>query len=706
MDVLWNGFVTAAHIIAAGAAIILALWSVSHRQSGGPAVVPLAVAMAASTLWALATVALGTASSYTEGLVSLSYLAWLWALYRLFARDERDKNMAPVRAVVFSLAFVEAMQFALLAARLQYADVPEASSVILGIATMFRLLFCVGALVLVHNLYAGADRQPRQSLRWPAAALGLMWLYDLNLYTIAYLNDGIPSLLIDFRALSMLAMVALLAYGALREKSDLRFKPSRSFAFQSFSLLVIGAYLIVMVALAQAVSYAGSDFARFVQIAFLVLASVLALIFLPSKRVRGWVRVTLSKHLFKHRYDYRAEWLRFTQTIGRAGPEAAPLHERTVQAVADVTDSPAGLLLIPHEDGGLTVDARWRWPGIEVPAVAMTVPGARFFEKSQFILDIDDIRAGRQADIPQDACPRWLLDDHTAWALVPLLHYERLAGIVVLARPTVARRLDWEDFDLLRVVGRQLASYLAEQASQDALGESQRFEEFNRRNAFVMHDIKNLASQLSLLASNAEKHAENPEFRRDMILTLRNSSDKLQTLLNRLGRYGAQSGGAAQDIRLDHVADRLAQQYAATPGFLVLGREPCVVRGYAEALEQALVHLVQNAIEAGEEGAPVHLDLRTEPGTAIIEIVDAGCGMSSQFIRTSLFKPFHSSKAGGFGIGAFEARELIRGMGGRLDVESREGVGTRFLIRLPRTEQDRLAPLGPQDESQKEAANG
>src|SRR5690606_19382205 len=124
----------------------------------------------------------------------------------------------------------------------------------------------------------------------------------------------------------------------------------------------------------------------------------------------------------------------------------------------------------------------------------------------------------------------------------------RLLGVVVLARPAFARTLDWEDFDLLRVIGRQLASYLAEQASQDALGEAQRFDEFNRRIAFVMHDIKNLASQLSLLARNAEKHAEKPEFRADMLLTLKKSSEKLNALLARLGRYGPQPGEAVASI--------------------------------------------------------------------------------------------------------------------------------------------------------------
>ena len=233
------------------------------------------------------------------------------------------------------------------------------------------------------------------------------------------------------------------------------------------------------------------------------------------------------------------------------------------------------------------------------------------------------------------------------------------------------------------MVGRQLASYVAEQGSQDALGEAQRFDEFNRRIAFVMHDIKNLASQLALLARNAEKHADNPAFRADMLLTLRNSADKLQALLARLGRYGGHGGEALHPVAFDELLVRLAERYAGQHEIIVVHQVPCQVLADPEALDQALVHLVQNAIDASSDGMPVFLDLRVEDANAILEIVDSGSGMSPEFIRTRLFKPFHSSKPGGFGIGAFEARELIRAMGGRLDVESREELGTRFRVLLP-----------------------
>jgi putative PEP-CTERM system histidine kinase len=673
------------YLVGAGSSLALAGWLLSQFKDRGLAARAEAAALILTAGWALSFIGLGSSATGTTVALSLTNVAWFWALYRFFGHDGRQK-IGAIRSVLLVLAFVELLQIALLAIQLPYSEGSPVAQSFLTFEATLRALASIGGLVLVHNLYAGASNAARESLRWPAAGLTVLWLYDLNMATVAYLSASSPDTLLTLRVIPAIMTTALLAIGSLRDGANLRFGPSRYVAFRSFSLLVIGAYLLAMVLVAQGLAYAGGEFARLMQLGFVALAAAVALLVLPSSRLRGWLRVILSKHLFQHRYDYRAEWLRFTHTMGRAGPGALPLRERIIQAVADVTDSPSGLLLVPREEGGLTLDTRWQWSQVEVPTEALSAAGVRFFEASRFIVDLDDLRAGRIDAVPAAAHPSWLMDEMSAWAMVPLVHYEKLVGVVVLARPAITRRLDWEDFDLLGVVGRQLASYLAEQASQDALGEALRFDEFNRRMAFVMHDIKNLASQLSLLARNAERHADKPEFRDDMLITLRNSADKLQALLARLGRYGAQGNEALQTVAIEDVLSRLVERYRGQHEVAVVDLTPCMVRVDREGLEQALVHLVQNAIEASHERSPVLVCQSCQEGRAVLEIIDSGCGMNAEFIRTRLFKPFHSSKPGGFGIGAFEARELIRGMGGQLDVESREGLGTRFRIALPLAE--------------------
>ena len=678
-------FVFAGYFVSAIAGLMLCGWVFSHRARLGASSGATALALAITSLWSISVVAFGHGAMVGSLLFGLADLTWLWTLYRLFAQDGRHASLAPIRPVVFAVGFVGLLHVALLLAAAG-VDEGAAAASLARVEIAFRLLFCVGALVLVHNLYVGAASPNRANLRWPAAALGVLWAYELNYDTVAYLGSGVPVLLTALRGWVPFAMVCLLSLGAMAKDGGQVFRPSRSFAFQSFSLLLIGAYLLVMMIAFEGLEAIGSDFVRLAQLAFVAVASALALIVLPSRRLRGWLRVTLTKHLFQHRYDYREEWLRFTRTMGRAGPGALPLRERVIQAVADVTDSPGGLLLAPGDDGGLALEARWQWRGASAPGLAMDPAGTRFLAESQFILDLDHWRAGRHEGIPADAVPEWLVAEPDAWALVPLLHYERLLGVVVLARPPHARTLDWEDFDLLRVVGRQLASYLAEEASQDALSEAQRFDEFNRRIAFVMHDIKNLASQLSLLARNAERHADKPEFRADMLVTLKNSTDKLNALLARLSRYGAQGREEVAPVPVAPLLQEIARQYAGKHPVELIEAADCAVSAQAEALEQALLHLVQNAVETSGDDQPVMLKAYRDGNEVAIEVTDTGAGMTPEFVRTTLFKPFHSSKPGGFGIGAFEAREMVRAMGGRLEVESHEGLGSRFTIRLPLAE--------------------
>jgi putative PEP-CTERM system histidine kinase len=221
--------------------------------------------------------------------------------------------------------------------------------------------------------------------------------------------------------------------------------------------------------------------------------------------------------------------------------------------------------------------------------------------------------------------------------------------------------------------------------------------------AFVMHDIKNLVSQLSLLAANAEKHADNPAFRADMLVTLRNSADKLSALLARLGRYGSGQVNTIGPIELVNLARSIAERFKPVHPVALTRDTPVRIMGNREALEQALIHLVQNAIDVSEPDMPVFLDITGQSLHGAIDVVDSGSGMSPEFVRTGLFKPFVSSKPGGFGIGAFEARELVKAMGGRIAVESREGLGTRFSVVLPLADAMRLVNAQNEDTEQEVA---
>ncbi len=656
------------------------LWRKDHsRRERGAMIAALAV----TAVWCVTIAAWGTGSPSSNLIESVRNLCWIVVVYRLFGNDGRDQSLAPIRPLVYVLAFVECLQPVVMLLDRHFGGDAQVHAVAFSITALFRALVAVGALVLLHNLYAGASALSRQVLRWPAGALVLMWGYQLNLFTIAWFAQALPTELLALRGLVVALMAMLVALGANARAAELKLVPSRTVAFQTLSLIVIGAYLLTMVLISQSLNLLGGDFGRLSQVGFLLAAALATLIWLPSTRLRGWLRVKAFKHLFQHRYDYRAEWLRFTETIGRSGVDAPALPDRAAQALADIADSEGAVLLLPGDEGTMQAAGRWQWRDLEVPAMACPPDLAAMFEKTGGVIELDEVRGGADRLGEQALVPAWLRHDRRAWALVPLLHFERLVGIAILARPAIARRLDWEDFDLLKVAGRQLASYIAEQAGHAALAEANRFDEFNRRIAFVMHDIKNLASQMSLLSRNAQRHADNPEFRKDMLVTLSKSAEKLNALLARLGRYGSSGGAARTHHDLVGLARRVANRFEGIHAVELTRTDPCEVLADGEGLEQALVHLVQNAIDASPSSMPVYLDVSCDGLQGRLDVIDSGQGMAPQFIREGLFKPFVSSKDGGFGIGAFEARELVRGMGGRLEVESREGLGTHFTILLP-----------------------
>lgn len=680
---LWEAAGQTINLMAATGAVLAAVWIGRRCRRFGLSGKPIVAGLLLSALWCMTSAASGSDSLIAGVAEGVQNLVWLFAVYRLFSSDGRHNSVAPIRPVAIVLAVIIAIHLCFQLLAWGMTAKLGANSSLFNFAVMIRSLVAVGGLLLVHNLYIGASSQARLALRWPAAALGILWAFDLNFYTIAYLGGDWPHELGAARGLSVMALSVLLVIGASRSSEALKLRPSRSVTFQTASLLVIAGYFIAMFAVAQWLAFTGGGFARWMEVAVLMVGSVLALVLLPSPRMRSWLRVTLTKHFFQHRYDYRAEWLRFTRTIGNSGDESLPLEERVVQAVADIAESPAGLLLAPDESGELVLAARWQWSTAEVPATAMGADAIAFFEQNGYIVDLDELRKGHSQRGEAAIVPAWLLEEGRAWALVPLIHYDRLTGIVVLARGLQTRRFDWEDFDLLRVVGQQIASYLAEHAGQQALAEANRFDDFHRRIAFVMHDIKNLASQLSLLARNAERHADNPAFRDDMLLTLRNSADKLNALLARLSRYRSGTTEQMGPVSGAEVARAVARRFQGQHPVVLAEIQDCTLTANRDSLEQLLVHIVQNGVDASTANAPVFIALTSDGLHGRYEIIDSGCGMSPDFVRSKLFKPFVSSKSGGFGIGAYEARELVRAMQGRLDVESREGLGSRFVVRMP-----------------------
>ena len=676
----------------AAAAILFALlvaWQlVKGPRSPAQRTLVGAFAMTGAWAWIEAIRPDGLLSSLAE---AARNLVWIALLHQIALAGDTDRRQKGLRFVYASVAAVLGLTVIVaLIPPLAPADVDVAT--IVPTQILLHILAAAGGLMLVHNIYGQSAPDSRMAIRYAMLALAGLWFYDLNLYTLSYIAPGVGQSVDAWRGVAVCLVAPLFALGAHGDAWRIRL--SRAATFQSLSLLGICAYFAVMAVLATVLrSDSGGDIAAGIAVALLSVLVVAAMVLLPSGRARAWAKVKVAKHFFEHRYDYRSEWLRFTETIGDQDARG-PLSQRIVRAFADMLDAPGGLLFVRDEHDGLKGAGEWNWDArpVDPPASALGNGDEPFWahvESDYRILELNGLREGWGDPRDRDAGPpAWLTASEDAYLAFPLMVEGRMIGLLLLAQPDYRRPLDWEDFDLLRTAGRQAASALAEKMGQEALAKAQRFEEFNRRFAFIMHDIKNLVSQLSLLSRNAERHADNPDFRADMVATLKSSVEKMNDLLARLAPQGARRDNRASAVCLDDILSFAIAAKRADHDVRLHGDRHRWAIADAGALEQAVGHLVQNALDASAPGSPIDVRVGGDDADVTIDIVDSGHGMDADFVRSRLFEPFASTKDDGFGIGAYEARSLVLAMGGRLDVESRPGAGTRFTIHL--------APAEPQ----------
>jgi putative PEP-CTERM system histidine kinase len=659
------------HALAALLFGILAVGQLRNPQGGWPQTT-FVVALFASALWALAVAGIDPRDVASRVAESARNIAWLAFMVALVRRD---------RAGGWSIVavYLMAMTLAVAGAAVAIAEtMPLGAGMLAAMGQtrlVLRMMGAVSALLLVRHLHTIAGPAARGWIRPTVVALAAMWSIDVVLFGAAYLSGTWILTLVALRGFGM-AGVALIFALAAHRGGDWSLAVSRTVAMRSLSIAGFVVYAALTTLLITVADNVGGAYGRIFQAAavFGTTAALLALLSTPW--LRAWAKVKVAKHFFRHRYDYRAEWQRFTETLGTPGDGAAPLAERIVKAVADLTDSPAGLLLVAV-GGALEPGAAWKWH--DTPPSDRGDTLARHLAATARIVELDPLRVAR-GSAEAATVPVWILDRGDCWAIVPLLHGADLVGAILLARPPVDRALDWEDLDLLRVAGRQAASYLAEDRAHAALADAARFDEFNRRFAFILHDIKNLVSGLTLVARNAERHADNPDFRADMVATLKDSATRMNALLARLSQHHQPLAEATQSIDVAAAALRIVAARRLQQVVEIRGQG--VAMGQPSRLDQILGHLVQNAVEASAADHPVVIAIAEVAGRVVVDVIDQGCGMSPAFVRDQLFRPFASSKPGGFGIGAYEARQLVEAMGATIAVDSREGEGTRFRLML------------------------
>jgi putative PEP-CTERM system histidine kinase len=669
-------------IAAVGWLLVAARMAIGLRKSrrGG-----LLVAVAVmTTVWALAGAAFGLTGRRSELLVfsiadALRYAAWFAFVVSLLESARRGEASRVIPRWLYwvtgtllgaSVLFAEGMPLG----RLFAADEHRHDFAV-------RVGLAIVGLIVVEQLYRRVHPQARWGIKPLAVALAAVFGFDLCLYADALLFSRLDGDIWLARGLANALVIPFIVIATARNTGwTIDIHLSRGAVFHSTALLVSGVFLLAIAGAGYIVRYLGGDWGRALQIELVFAAIVFTLLAATSGRFRSRLKVFVSKHFFSYRFDYREEWLRFTRTLSTDNPVLGH-EERAIKALADLVESPAGALWLADEREGFRPARRLNMPPVE-QALARDAPLAAFLERTGWVISIDEARAA-SGRYPGLVLPDWLSGVAEAWLVVPLSTGSGLAGFVVLARPRTPIEIDWEVRDLLKAAARAAAAHLSQLSATEALIESRKFDAFNRMSAFVVHDLKNLVAQLTLMLRNAERHRDNPEFQRDMLDTVANVVSRMNALMLQL-RTGSTPVENPRPVDLGPLVQRVcaaksgaarAVEVALAPGVLALGHE--------DRLEHVIGHLVQNALDATSQRGDVRVSVAREDGYATIEVADTGVGMSAEFVRERLFKPFETTKDSGMGIGVYESRQYVAGLGGRIVVDSAEGAGTRVRVLLP-----------------------
>jgi putative PEP-CTERM system histidine kinase len=556
------------------------------------------------------------------------------------------------------------------------------SSAAFGYAALVSMaLIC---FLCVEQVYRNAPAEARRHLKLLCLGIAGIAAVDLLMYAHATLLGAPESAFWVARGFVNAAMVPLIALG-LRKQSgwERELSVSRHVMFYTASLLGGGAYLFAMGVVAYVLRAVGSEWSFPVDLLFLAAGIGVLLAALFSSGIRARFKAFVVKHFYRTKYDYREAWLRLTQSLSRTG-DVEQSAQNGLEGMARIIGSVEADLWI-ERDGH-----RYDWlvalggAPASMPHFEREHPLVKFLSSTGWVIDSEEYadepdRYGTAFGSPDAA----LLPRNSV--VVPLDWQGYLQGLVVLRKPPGLRSLNFEDHDILKTAGRQVAAVLAQALVQEKLAETRQFEALNRLTAFLMHDLKNIVAQQELVVANAQRFKHRADFIDDAFMTIRGGTERIKKVLEQLAS-ASRARPTVSRVDVSKVLMEVRSQCAdRTPiPNIDVQDEAAWVHMNRDDFTSVLTHLVRNAQDATPKDGLITISLSRGAKDHVIKVADTGCGMEEAFVRNRLFRPFDSTKgAEGMGIGAYQARHIVRLAGGDLDVTSEPGAGTTFTVRLP-----------------------
>ena len=290
---------------------------------------------------------------------------------------------------------------------------------------------------------------------------------------------------------------------------------------------------------------------------------------------------------------------------------------------------------------------------------------------------------------------------------VPIIAQHELIAILLLGPKVLPNdKYTSEDIDLLETMANQLAIAITNAKLSEELIVSREMASFQRLSTFILHDLKNAVSMLSMLVENAEDNFDNPQFQKDALRTMSGAITRMQNLMTKLSSVPEKLELNLQLTDLSELVRDAIVKSGIKPNFS-FEKKSSIIRNTEEDkmnlprirlscdfqpvpkimvdpeyIEKVILNLITNAIEAIPEEGDVTLRLYSQDGFIHLEVRDTGCGMSREFINNQLFKPFQTTKKSGIGIGLYQCKIIVNAHGGQIEAESTEGVGSTFTLKL------------------------
>jgi len=549
---------------------------------------------------------------------------------------------------------------------------------------VFALALSVIGLVSIEQLYRFIAINDRQ-IKLLCMNLGAIFIFDVYLFTYNIIFRDVDSMLWQSRAAVSMVTCLFMALGALiplhHSPQNANFNISRPIAFYTTSLIGIGVLITLLSLGGYYVRLYGGHWGTVIYSFVLISAVLLIATVFMSSSIRLHLSVLINKHLFRHKYDYRSEWLRVINYLAQPA-ESSEVNARAFFAAASITHAPGGAMWLLKQGYYEPVYQLNASNAIDLHEEHANSPFCRTLLESEWVYFP---KAGDNEAIGQNnnLLPDWARSFPNLWLIFPLIVGEELVGFIALTSPQDDTTLTWEDLDLLKTIGRQLASYLRRHQQAEQLAVGRQFDTYNKLVAFIIHDLNNLIAQQALMVKNAEKHKDNPAFVEDAIKTISNSVDRMNNLLKKLRRDEAD---LVKRLNITEVVEYAIRKCHQNQPTLIANIEKTKRSIDADhvRLTMTLINFIKNAQEATAAGGEVHVTLAIQQSWAVITIADSGSGMDWDFVHNRLFKPFDTTKSGkGMGIGVYLSREYISELGGTLNVASAVNKGTTISISLP-----------------------